>query len=58
MSLHNFLLLHLRKHVKNSRFVLHHGCQTPRNTLALVFDILLETRMKCYQVDKCCVNQN
>ena len=31
MSLHNFLLFHLRRHVKNSGFVLHHGFQTPRN---------------------------
>ena len=31
MSLHNFLLFHLRRHVKNSGFVLHHGFQIPRN---------------------------
>ena len=31
MSLHNFLLFHLRRHVKNSGFVLHHGFRTPRN---------------------------
>ena len=46
MSVHNFLLFHLRGHVENSGFVRHHGFQTPRNTLALVFDILHETRMK------------
>ena len=58
MSLHNFLLSHLRSHIKNSCFVFHHGFQTPRNnnfisssgfgtpdeTLALVFDILRNTR--------------
>ena len=27
----HFLLFHLRRHVKNSGFVLHHGFQTPRN---------------------------
>ena len=55
MSLHNFLLFHLRRHVKNSGFVLHHWFQTPRNhkstrstgtrdeALALFFDILHET---------------
>ena len=31
MSLHNFLLFHLRRHVKNSGFLLHHGFQIPRN---------------------------
>ena len=47
------LLFHLRRHVKNSGFVLHDGFQTPRNrcfsvfgtrdeALALVFDILLD----------------
>ena len=29
MSLHNFLLFHLRRHVKNSGFVLHHGFEIP-----------------------------
>ena len=31
MSLHNFLLFHLRSHIKNSCFVFHQGFQTPRN---------------------------
>ena len=31
MSLHNFLLFYLRKHLKNSGFVLHHGFQIQRN---------------------------
>ena len=31
MALHIFLLFHLRRHVKNSGFVLHHKFQTPRN---------------------------
>ena len=31
MSLHNFLLFHLRCHIKNSCFVFHQGFQTPRN---------------------------
>ena len=31
MSLHNFLLFHLRSHIKNSCFVFHQGLQTPRN---------------------------
>ena len=31
MSLHNFLLFHLRSQLKNSCFVFHQGFQTPRN---------------------------
>ena len=31
MSLHNFLLFHLRSHIKNSCFVFHRGFQTPQN---------------------------
>ena len=31
MSLHNFLLFHLRSQIKNSCFVFHQGFQTPRN---------------------------
>ena len=31
MSLHNFLLFHLRSHIKNSCFVFHQGFQTPQN---------------------------
>ena len=45
MSLHNFLLFHLRSHIKNSCFVFHQEFQTvfgtpDQETLALVFDIL------------------
>ena len=31
MSLHNFLLFHLREHVKNSGFEFYHGFQKLRN---------------------------
>ena len=31
MSLHNFLLFHVRSHIKNSCFVFDQGFQTPRN---------------------------
>ena len=33
MSLQNVLLFHLKRHVKNSGFVLHHGFQTPRTEM-------------------------
>jgi len=39
----HFLLFHLRRHVKKSGFVLHHGFQTPRNRWkSISIDILLE----------------
>ena len=33
MSLQNVLLFHLKRHVKNLGFVLHHGFQTPRTEM-------------------------
>ena len=35
MSLHNFLLFHLRSHIKNSCFVFHQGFQTPWNNKSI-----------------------
>ncbi|CAH3194733.1 unnamed protein product, partial [Porites evermanni] len=37
MSLHNFLWFHLRRHVKNTDFVLHRRFQIPRNSQPYAF---------------------
>ena len=50
MSLHNFLLFHLRRHVKNSGFVLHHGFQTPRNRWKHeAADLVLSSVSRCLE---------
>ena len=36
MSLHYFLMYHLRRHVKISGFILHHGFQTTQNGYGFV----------------------